>query len=419
MPFKSEKQRRYMHANLPKIAKRWEKDYASGGIARLGFANGNEVSFPYLNQMPRVRSGIPRYGLSVSQTHGYDPAFGMLTSQNRYDKDMLPIGSTQYQYDADKQIPGLSYPGIQQNNMLTNMQSMSPLALSVMTGQHQPGISPHYGGYNPIDPFGNIQMGLEKDDIRSGAQVQKQPAWYNRMFNKVGQGITGLTNKMGDMFSNKKNLAGNLIGMAMGIPGLGAMLGSIRPDTPYERFQKQMFSDMYGGYDFGNKDPFGKNVRSLFGDYDVREQFDKLAGSKLGEKYGYEAAMADGVVTDEELEEMKEKGLKGFQLERFQALAASKKRAKDFFDKKKTEKFLTDRMKDGSFDTPSGKTPTYTGGAGQGEKGSWTPGGTYSGGSKGSIGSSLHGGSTYSGGYQQSKGSHHFAQGGIVSLWRK
>ena len=32
MPFQSEKQRRYMHANLPEIAKRWERDYANGGI---------------------------------------------------------------------------------------------------------------------------------------------------------------------------------------------------------------------------------------------------------------------------------------------------------------------------------------------------------------------------------------------------
>ena len=31
VPFKSEKQRRYMHANLPKIAKRWEKEYKDGG----------------------------------------------------------------------------------------------------------------------------------------------------------------------------------------------------------------------------------------------------------------------------------------------------------------------------------------------------------------------------------------------------
>ena len=29
MPFKSEKQRRYMHINKPKIAKKWSKRYGS------------------------------------------------------------------------------------------------------------------------------------------------------------------------------------------------------------------------------------------------------------------------------------------------------------------------------------------------------------------------------------------------------
>ena len=32
MPFQSEKQRRFLHANHPEIAKRWERDYANGGI---------------------------------------------------------------------------------------------------------------------------------------------------------------------------------------------------------------------------------------------------------------------------------------------------------------------------------------------------------------------------------------------------
>jgi len=38
MPFKSEKQRRYMHANLPEIAKRWEKKYSLGGSVYTGSA---------------------------------------------------------------------------------------------------------------------------------------------------------------------------------------------------------------------------------------------------------------------------------------------------------------------------------------------------------------------------------------------
>jgi hypothetical protein len=29
MPYRSEKQRRYMHAKLPKIAKRWDAEYGS------------------------------------------------------------------------------------------------------------------------------------------------------------------------------------------------------------------------------------------------------------------------------------------------------------------------------------------------------------------------------------------------------
>jgi len=48
MPFQSEKQRRYLHANHPEIAKRWEQEYAGGGIARKEFWTGG---FPDFFQM--------------------------------------------------------------------------------------------------------------------------------------------------------------------------------------------------------------------------------------------------------------------------------------------------------------------------------------------------------------------------------
>ena len=38
MPFQSEKQRRYLHANHPEIAKRWEKEYKNGGPVRVAIA---------------------------------------------------------------------------------------------------------------------------------------------------------------------------------------------------------------------------------------------------------------------------------------------------------------------------------------------------------------------------------------------
>ena len=51
MPFQSEKQRRYLHANHPDIANRWEKKYGLGGIAQLN---------AQLNQ-------LPEYYLPVAQ----------------------------------------------------------------------------------------------------------------------------------------------------------------------------------------------------------------------------------------------------------------------------------------------------------------------------------------------------------------
>ena len=50
MPFQSEKQRRYLHANHPEIAKRWEKKYANGGVLditgdeQITTDEGNDIS---------------------------------------------------------------------------------------------------------------------------------------------------------------------------------------------------------------------------------------------------------------------------------------------------------------------------------------------------------------------------------------
>ena len=51
MPFKSEKQRRYLWANEPEIARDWADTYGSriekndGGIARLGYDRGGRIGF--------------------------------------------------------------------------------------------------------------------------------------------------------------------------------------------------------------------------------------------------------------------------------------------------------------------------------------------------------------------------------------
>ena len=55
MPFQSEKQRRYLHANHPEIAKRWEKEYSHGGILDINESKeiiddgGNEIELTDYN----------------------------------------------------------------------------------------------------------------------------------------------------------------------------------------------------------------------------------------------------------------------------------------------------------------------------------------------------------------------------------
>ena len=62
MPFQSEKQRRYMHANLPKIANRWERKYGMGGIAELN-AELNQLPEYYL---PATQGGrVPAHQAGV------------------------------------------------------------------------------------------------------------------------------------------------------------------------------------------------------------------------------------------------------------------------------------------------------------------------------------------------------------------
>jgi len=70
MPFQSEKQRRYLHANHPEIAKRWERDYGEGGIAALN-AQLNQLPEYYLPAAQGGRIGFHRGSTRHQLTHDY------------------------------------------------------------------------------------------------------------------------------------------------------------------------------------------------------------------------------------------------------------------------------------------------------------------------------------------------------------
>ena len=254
------------------------------------------------------------------------------------------------------------------------------------------------------DPYGNIQMALEDEDF------YENPKGLAQLFQNLDPSAwgTALKNKASTGWSLAKQLPGMAMSALGGMPGaaMGLLSKLGKPDTPYQKFQKQMFEDM-GWQGESNKDPWGKNINSAFGDYDVTEQWGDLMGSKLGQNYGYADAFADGVLDDAELAKMQDLGLKGWQLNRAIGLSTAAKNAQNWKDKKEQEKIITNQMK--NINTGGGKTTTYTPPTKQGTTGSWTPGGTYQG-----VKSSPKGYSARSHSGGQYGGQHHWARGGRV-----
>ena len=257
-----------------------------------------------------------------------------------------------------------------------------------------------------FDPYGNKQMALENPDV----DPYEDPKGLRALFQNLDPSSWGKALKT--KASTGWNFAQQLPGMAMsafgGMPGaaMGLLSKLAKPDTPYQKFQKQMFENM-GWQGESNKDPWGKNINSAFGDYDVTEQWGDLMGTKIGEKYGYADAFADGVLDDAELAKMQDLGLKGWQLNRAIGLSTAAKKAQAWQDKKAQEKILTNQM-------------TNTGGGGY-KPGdattNWNPnikGTTNFHPSQGNKKSSSGSKKSSSGGYQQKQGSHHFIRGGRV-----
>ena len=143
MPFQSEKQRRYMHANLPRIAKRWERDYANGGIASQGGMKNYLGEQPMVNAPQNWRSGpdspptelayitqpekelILRSNLHGSLQNGPNegPSGIMsLDSQGDYTRDRSPAGR------AGRSRQGQAQHDQHMRNILTGQQNIGQTA---------------------------------------------------------------------------------------------------------------------------------------------------------------------------------------------------------------------------------------------------------------------------------------------------
>ena len=118
MPFQSEKQRRYLHANHPDIAQRWEQEYAGGGIARLPFENGsqwyNPMTWNYGGLFGRAKEGLEGHNAATQDALNsvIAEAGGILEPKGQVNQmSMIPpnfIENLRNLWETDSSDPGVS-----------------------------------------------------------------------------------------------------------------------------------------------------------------------------------------------------------------------------------------------------------------------------------------------------------------------
>jgi len=216
MPFQSDKQRRYLWANEPEIAREWTDRYGArgGGIMRIPFAEGSGEGVDY----------------------------------NDYDV-MIKIEELKNQYPH-------KYANIPDEQMVEMVKA------------------------NEVEEIGDwyqqdtLQKMWQHPDRPEDFGLGSMTNWAT---DRLGSGINWGREKIGagiDWGKMAMRGIGNFIA-----PGLGFVLGALPRDTAADKFNRRftvgganMPKDPYGYYNqlrHGNinQDPFGRNPVSMFGNY--------------------------------------------------------------------------------------------------------------------------------------------------------
>ena len=271
MPFQSDKQRRYLWANEPEIARDWTDRYGArgGGIMRVPLADGSLTIigqntpdaaeyFPE-DVFAGTRRAMTQPNLNI-QLEPYDPNI----PQELQFWDGQPF--TAQRYD-----PYSNVGGNKTKDMQADVQVAKQLAnLDKFVGPHDPSV---------FDKWGNRRMALEKEDF------YEAPSGLASL-------MKGFKTKTGEGWDFAKQLPGMAMSALSGIPGLGFLLNAVR-SSPIDKYNRARWSvhgkglpgtrhvssvapmKYYNTLRHGNltgQDPFGINTVSMFGNYNKHYQ---------------------------------------------------------------------------------------------------------------------------------------------------
>ena len=252
MPFQSDKQRRYLWANEPEIARDWTNRYGArgGGIMRVPLANGLRPD-PFYNQEEFQTFRQPTRNWDLSQ---------------------YPFrGPVQSGYTNTGEI--LGYPGEEgYKDNLTFEKDFRGNQLS------DTGVQMMYKTPRTI---------ADQNRVLGQTFTEKQPRWYNKMFNKAGQGIKkGWQGAKDFKTSIGEGIAGILDNTMIG--KIAAMNNALNPRAanynPALQGQIDFMKEqgMYGNnWDQSGLNKItggvlqGKGLQSFFGSNDLGKMYDK------------------------------------------------------------------------------------------------------------------------------------------------
>ena len=221
MPFQSEKQRRYLHANHPEIAKRWEKEYAHGGILditgdeEITTEEGNDISLVDESETGVSTLFMKKGGRVPFQGGGRDASsddFGGGTSGGSNQ------GGDDKSYQSEPRERGIQQAYEVINPAYTKeRQREEELDTLVATG---PG-SPIEKYENPLDEFLNVDM-TDDAAIKAATPAQKQGYRKRREYkdsqarNEYEAAHAQVNNYLAK--KGKKRLMQAVVMMAFGLP---------------------------------------------------------------------------------------------------------------------------------------------------------------------------------------------------------
>jgi len=251
MPFKSEKQRRYLHANHPDIAKRWEQEYSGGGIARMGYAYGDEVD-------TMMTERTPLGNLMVENTNIERPTSGYENEQRRKEKD-----------DAFEQLRQESPELFVESPVIMRDfnydQGIDTLDISEMSDV-----------YNPYKDYGQFFRNQSTNEPNMLAGLQEKGSGIVDFLMNQGTGI-----RQGLSLANENYL----------MPAVGGLMAIANRYNPLREGSQNYNKDLQGQVDMLNQmgmlgdqsSPYkitsgalkGKNLVSAFGTNDYGRMLDK------------------------------------------------------------------------------------------------------------------------------------------------